>query len=456
MLSTEDNELLTRVGPGTPMGQLLRRYWTPALLASEAPTPGGDPVRVRLLGEDLVAFRDLNGRVGLIQENCPHRGASLYYGRNESGPGGTCGLRCPYHGWQFDADGRCIDMPSEPPTSSFKDRVTAKAYPTHESGGIVWTYMGAPDTMTPFRDFGSETLAPEHISATKMHTTCNWVQAMEGNLDTSHISWLHQWAGAADLPDDGSDKPGYPSNPASWKYWLHDRAPRLEVEDTWYGFKYVGIRTTPNGNEHVRMSAFCFPYHTVIATVPFGVRHGMFVPIDDYNTWRISFTTRLIDNSRGVGGAPLFSVSPFKLARAEVDGNGIVPREYTAENDYGIDRDEQRTTTFSGVAEFASQDLMVTETMGAIYDRTQERLGTTDKAIIRMRRLLMDAAKRVAAGEQAPATDPDLDYLQIRSAEKILEPDEDWRVLGTNDDPLVREMDVHGLRDRDREPIAGS
>jgi phthalate 4,5-dioxygenase len=449
MLSTEDNELLTRVGPGTPMGELLRRYWTPALLVSEAPTPDGDPVRVRLLGENLVAFRDTNGRVGLVGENCPHRGASLYFGRNEE-----CGLRCPYHGWKFDADGACVDMPSEPPTSVFKDKVTLKSYPTHESGGIVWTYMGPPDKITPFRDFGTESLAPERVAATKMHTTCNWVQAMEGNLDTSHVSWLHQFDGVDQIPDDGSDKPGYPSNAMSWKFWRHDRAPRLEVEDTWYGFKYAGIRTTPNGFTHVRMTAFCYPYNTAVATVPFGVRLGMFVPIDDEHCWRYSFTTRVIDNSRGVGGANLFAVAPFKLARAEVNGNGIVPREYTAENDYGIDRDEQRNLTYSGVAEFASQDLMVTESMGSIYDRTQERLGTSDRAIIRMRRLLIAAAKGLQEGGEAPATSGDHDYREVRSAEKILEPGEDWRILGSNEDPLVKEMDTDWATDR--QPVAGS
>jgi phenylpropionate dioxygenase-like ring-hydroxylating dioxygenase large terminal subunit len=431
------------------MGELLRRYWTPALLISEAPAPDSEPVRVRLLGEDLVAFRDTNGRVGLVQENCPHRGASLYFGRNEE-----CGLRCPYHGWKFDADGACVDMPSEPPNSVFKDKVKIRAYPTHESGGIVWTYMGPPEKITPFRDFGTESLEPEHVQATKMHSTCNWVQAMEGNLDTSHISWLHQFDGVDDIPDDGSDKPGYPSNPMSWKFWRHDRAPRLEVEDTWYGFKYVGIRETPGGHTHVRMSAFCYPYHTVIATVPLGVRHGIFVPIDDENTHRYIVNTRPLDNSRGVGGAPLFSVAPFKLARAEVNGNGVVPREYTAENDYGIDREEQRNLTYSGVAEFVSQDLMVTESMGPIYDRSQERLGTSDKAIIRMRRLLMAAAKDVVGGGEAPATSAEHNYFEVRSAEKILEDGEDWRVLGTEADPLVREMDVNGVLDPS--PVTGS
>src|SRR6201991_5322805 len=441
MLSTEDNELLTRVGPGTPMGELLRRYWTPALLVSEVPAPDSDPVRVRLLGEDLVAFRDTNGRVGLVQENCPHRGASLYFGRNEE-----CGLRCPYHGWKFDADGACTDMPSEPPTSVFKDNVRITAYPTHESGGIVWTYMGPADTMTPFRDFGTDSLEPEHVQATKMHSTCNWVQAMEGNLDTSHISWLHQFNGVDDIPDDGSDKPGYPSNPMSWKFWRHDRAPRLEVEDTWYGFKYVGIRDTPNGHTHVRMSAFCSPYNTVVASVPFSTQHGLFVPVDDYNTWRYSFSTRVNPGLQEVGGTNLFALSPFEFGPAEVGRNGIIPRRYTAENDYGIDRAEQRDVTYSGVREFISQDFMVTESMGPIYDRTQERLGTSDKAIIRMRRLLMAAAKSVAEGGEPPAVDPDLDYRSIRSAEKILEEGEDWRVLGTSEDPMVQKYDAGNSR----------
>jgi phthalate 4,5-dioxygenase oxygenase subunit len=451
MLSTQDNELLTRVGPGTPMGELLRRYWTPALLAGELPVPGGDPARVRLFGEDLVAFRDATGKVGLIQEACPHRGASLYFGRNEAGPDGTCGLRCPYHGWQFDADGRTIDMPSEPPTSTFKDRVFAKAYPTHESGGIVWTYMGPPEKQPPFRDFGTESLPPEKVAATKLHTTCNWVQAMEGNLDTSHISWLHQWEGVDQIPDDGSDKPGYPSNAMSWKFWRHDRAPRLEIEDTWYGFKYIGLRQTPNGHDHVRMSAFCYPFNTVIASVPFSTQHGLFVPIDDHTTWRYSFSTRDNPGVTDVGGENLFALSPFEFGPAEVGRNGIIPRRYTLDNDFGIDREKQRSETYSGVAEFISQDFMVTETMGPIYDRSQEHLGTSDKAIIRMRRLLLAAARHVAEGGDAPAVEGDLDYRSIRSAEKILEPGEDWRALGTDEDPMVQRYDAGSTR----MPVAG-
>jgi len=453
MLSQQDNEILTRVGPGTPMGEVLRRYWTPALLSSELPGPDGDPVRVRLLGENLVAFRDTSGKVGLIQENCPHRGASLYFGRNED-----CGLRCPYHGWQFDVDGNCIDMPSEPPTSSFKDRVKAKAYPVHESGGIAWTYMGPPDTMTPFRDFGTESLPPERHLATKLQSSCNWVQTMEGNVDTAHISWLHSWNAAADIPDDGTDKPGYPSNAMTWKFWAHDRAPQLEVQETWYGFRYAGVRTTPNGHTNVRITEYVFPYGTIIAAIPYNTRHLMVVPIDDHNCWRYNFDATVPSNPQGYGGAPLFSMSPFEMPLTRQAG-GVTPRNYLAEADYNIDREVQRTSTFSGVADFVSQDLMVTESMGPIYDRSQERLGTIDKAIIKMRSMLISSAKRLAAdGTRPPAlAGPDTDFRALRGVDKILEDGEDWRYLGTDADPTVQEAEaaLRQAEDRRPQPAAG-
>jgi len=431
VLRAEDNEILTRVGPGTPMGELLRRYWTPACLTAEIPRPGSPPARVRLLGENLIAFRDTRGRTGLVQENCPHRGASLYFGRNED-----AAIRCVYHGWAFDVNGTCVDMPSEP--VPFCGKVRMKAYPVHESGGIVWAYLGPPETMTPFRDFGTEGPGDGEFMAAKQHSTCNWVQAMEGNIDTAHISHLHQWNGIDDIPDDGSDKPGYPSNAMSWKFWRHDRAPRLEVDDTWYGYRYAGIRTTPNGNTHVRISAYVIPYHTMIASIPFSLGQGMFIPIDDNNCWRYFSAPKTWRNPRNLGGANLFSIAPFSTPVSAFT-DGIVPRRYTAENDYLIDRDVQREETFSGVADFVSQDLMVTESMGPVYDRTQEHLGSTDKAITRMRHLLISAAKGLAHGNPPPAVGTGLDFRSIRGAEKILEPGEDWRLLGTDDDPVVAE-----------------
>ena len=435
MLRAEENEILTRVGPGTLMGNLLRRYWTPACLTAEIPEPGSPPVRVRLLGEDLVAFRDTTGRVGLLQENCPHRGASLYFGRNED-----ASLRCVYHGWAFDVDGKCVDMPSEP--APFCEKVRMKAYPVHESGGIVWAYLGPRETMTPFRDFGTDGRDASEFMATKQLTTCNWVQAMEGNLDTSHISHLHQFDGVDDIPDDGSDKPGYPSNAMSWKFWRHDRAPRLEVDDQWYGYRYAGIRTTPNGNTHVRVTAYALPYATMVASIPFTANLGMFVPVDDNNCWRYMLMAKDRRNPRGLGGANLFSVAPFSTP---ITGqrDGIIPRLYTAENDYQLDHESRKNGNFSGVADFVSQDFMVTESMGPIYDRSQEQLGSTDRAITRMRHILLSAAKGLADGKEPPAVTGD--FSAIRGAEKILEPGEDWRLLGTDADPIVRE--AYGLDD---------
>jgi phthalate 4,5-dioxygenase len=432
VLSREDNETLCRVGPGTPMGELLRRYWTPACLSAEIPEPGSAPARVRLLGEDLVAYRDTGGRIGLVQENCPHRGASLYFGRNED-----AAIRCVYHGWAFDTEGRCVEMPSEP--VPFCEKVKIKAYPVRESGGIVWAYLGPQETMTPFRDFGTDELEREEWSATKLVTACNWVQAMEGNIDTAHISHLHQWNGVDDIPDDGSDKPGYPSNAMSWKFWRHDRAPRLELQETWYGYRYAGIRSTPNGHTHVRVTAYIVPYSTLVASIPWNQRHGMFVPMDDYRTARYSFAARVPDNVNGYGGANLFAVAPFSTPISRGRRSGVIPRDYTMENDFQLDREVQRTSTFSGVADFVSQDLMVTESMGPIYDRTQEKLGSTDLAITRMRHILLRAARGLAAGQEPPAVAGGLDYRSIRGAEKILEPGEDWRALGTDDDPIVQE-----------------
>jgi nitrite reductase/ring-hydroxylating ferredoxin subunit len=430
VLRAEDNEILTRVGPGTLMGELLRRYWTPACLTAEIPEPGSPPARVRLLGENLVAFRDTAGRVGLVQENCPHRGASLYFARNEDAT-----LRCVYHGWAFDVDGRCVDMPSEP--VPFCEKVRMRAYPVHESGGIVWTYMGPRETMTPFRDFGTDGHDAAEFTAAKQLTTCNWVQAMEGNLDTSHISHLHQFDGIDDIPDDGSDKPGYPSNAMSWKFWRHDRAPRLEVDDTWYGYRYAGIRTTPNGNTHVRVTAYALPYSTMVASIPFTTGHGMFVPVDDENCWRYNVNSRTRPNPRNYGGENLFAVAPFSTPITTRGSGGIIPRLYTMDNDFQLSHEARRNGNFSGVADFVSQDFMVTESMGSIYDRSQEQLGSTDRAVTRMRHILLSAAKNLAAGNEPPAVTGD--FTAIRGAEKILEPGEDWRLLGTDADPVVQE-----------------
>jgi phthalate 4,5-dioxygenase len=426
MLSQQDNEILTRVGPGTLMGTLLRRYWMPALLSLEVPEPDSPPVRVRILAEDLVAFRDSSGRVGLFTNSCPHRGASMFFGRNEED-----GLRCVYHGWKFDVTGACVDMPSEPAESNFKNKVRTTAYPTHEWNGYVWAYMGPPETMQPFREPAPSTPREQWPTA-RVLSECNWVQALEGNIDTSHISYLHRNLEHFDLAPDDTDRPGVPSNEMSTFIRAHDRAPRVEVQETWYGFRYAGIRTTPAGYTHIRMTEFILPFTTRVAQIPLSNNFslGSMVPIDDYNCWRGAI----------VPGGP--RAEQAGISDNNVPKGGVAPRTQNAANDFLIDREKQKTFSYTGIVGINQQDMAVTESMGAIYQRHQEHLGTTDRAIIKLRRMLIDAAKNLAKGIEPPTADTSLPLEKIRSAERIILRGEDWRELATDKDPLYREMEL--------------
>ena len=425
MHTQEENEILTRSGPGTPVGNLLRRYWTPALLSAEIPDADSVPVKVKLMSEDLVAFRDSKGKVGLVAENCPHRGASLYYGRNEEE-----GLRCIYHGWKFDVDGNCVDMPSE--QRSFADQIQVTSYPTHESGGIVWTYMGPAETMTPFRDFGTEDIPAEAQNADKLFIDCNWVQSLDGDLDAAHVSYLHSYFGMADIEDDGTDEPGaYPSADMTQRLWWFDKAPRLEVHDEWFGYRYAAIRNTPNGNVAVRQYSYVVPYTSILSGKPYSTRQIMIVPRDDTHCTRFQFETQVAP-STGVSdrrtSTPLTAIKPA--------ANGVIPRVNNQENEYNYDREFQRATGYTGLRDSRSQDVLVTETMGSNF-RSLEHWGTTDVALVRMHMILIEAARDLAAGKEPPAVG-DLDYRSIRGVEKVLEPGEDWKTLGTSEDAKLQ------------------
>ena len=427
MLTQEDNEILTRVGPGTLMGNLLRRYWQPALLTSELPAPDSPPIRVRLLGEDLIAFRDSTGAVGLVANSCPHRGASMFFGRNEE-----AGLRCVYHGWKFDVTGACVDMPSEPAESNFRNKVRIGAYPTIEAGGAVWTYMGPRETMPEFRPIVSPDLPQDQWKAMKVIGYCNWVQSLEGNIDAAHTSWLHRRLEFATYQPDETDKPGYPSLNMTFLIWAHDGAPRLETHETWYGFRYVGLRNTPGGYTHARVTDFIMPSLSYIPIAPVGGNDCIvIVPIDDNTHYRYHISTkpavRMTDGS--------VQVIPGQRP------GGIIQRGWMPENDYLIDRDDQKVNNYTGISGGAiPQDQAMTESMGTIYDRRKEHLGTSDKAVILMRRKLIQAAKDLAQGIEPPAVDPNLDYNNFRSAEKILAAEEDWRILGTEQDPVMQQL----------------
>jgi phthalate 4,5-dioxygenase len=436
VLTKENNEILTRVGKGTPSGDLLRRYWLPACLSSEIPEPDGPPVRVKLLGESLVAFRDTTGETGLVQEQCPHRGASLYFGRNEE-----CGLRCVYHGWKFDRTGQCVDQRSE--RRSFADRIAIDAYPTHESGGIVWAYLGAKEAMTPFRDFGTESLAEEDWVVNKEYVECNWVQSFDGDLDTTHISNLHIFDAAGKIEDDGTDRPGYPSSYYSMRIWHDDPRARIEVNDEWYGFRYAGIRQTPKGHRHARITAYIFPLAAMIAAVPFSSRVIFHAPCDDYSVWRYWFRTVPPRFEPTIGGPAFFALPGYPY---DMQLEGVVPRKYTLSNDYGIDRSAQKGVSYTGIPHFRSHDYMASETPGKIYDRTKEHLGSGDLAVTRFHYMVIAAAKALRDGKEPPVLAGAGDFTSIRAAEKILAEGEDWRRLGTNDDPMVRE--VYGLAEQ--------
>jgi phthalate 4,5-dioxygenase oxygenase subunit len=384
MLSREENELLTRTSAGTPMGELFRRFWIPAMLPSELPHADSDPVRLRLLGEDLVAFRDTNGKIGVIQNHCPHRGASLFFGRNEE-----AGLRCVYHGWKFDAEGNCVDMPNEPAESDFKAKVKANAYAAADWGGLIWVYMGPRDRQPPLPEYpwcllptAAETPAAKWIQAS------NYTQGLEGNLDTSHINFLHR---AFDRPINTR---------------LSNTAPmRLIVLQTPFGFVYGAKRAAlEDGRFHWRLTTFALPTFTAIPGPRLG---GCFfvIPRDDETSWWFMIRPKLDD-------APQ---TPLDLASRDPYGMLLYGRPFSADlslepnswrlarngsNDYLIDRQMQRNVNYTGLPTNRVQDAAVTESMGAIYDRTQERLGAADTAIIQMRRLLMQLATDLQNGKE--------------------------------------------------------
>ncbi|HEX3487043.1 MAG TPA: Rieske 2Fe-2S domain-containing protein [Micropepsaceae bacterium] len=405
MLVKEQNDYVTLTGPGTPMGQLFRSYWIPALLASELPAPDCAPVRVELLSEKLVAFRDTQGRLGLIDEFCAHRRVSLWFGRNEES-----GLRCPYHGWKFDVTGQCVDIPSELPGSTHCQRIRMVNYPLVEKGGILWTYMGPPDRRPALPEWEFTNVPDTHRFVSKRWQECNWLQALEGGIDSSHVSFLHR----GDLETDPVFK-GAKGN----KYNMGDLMPVFDVVESPGGL-YIGARrNAENGNYYWRITQWVMPAFTMIPPRGDHPVHGhFFIPRDDENCWTWSFDYRvktplepeLVQQMREGAGIHTVVDSHFRpLANKD--------------NDYLIDRDSQkRGRTYSGVSGFAIQDSSLQESMGPIIDRSKENLVATDKGIVMARRRLMRAAKALLdSGTVPPGVDPA--HTRVRSAAVVLPPD---------------------------------
>jgi len=409
MLRKEQNDLLTQTGPDTPFGRMFRCYWIPALLAGELPENDCPPVRVKLLSERLIAFRDTNGRYGLMDEFCAHRGVSLWFGRNED-----CGLRCPYHGWKYDVTGQCVDMPNEPEQSAFAKKVKLRSYPLVERGGVLWTYMGPPASQPPLPEYEFAMVPPAQTYTSKRWQECNWLQAMEGGIDSSHVSFLHR----GDINTDPLFK-GARGN----QYNLGDLRPVFEVVESAGGLFIGARRNAENGHYYWRITQWVMPSFTIIPPRGNHSVHGHFwIPIDDENCWAWSFDYH---PTRDLTNEELAAMRAGKGIHAKVDGNyrPIANKD----NDYLMDRAAQKAgRTYSGIEGFAMQDASIQESMGPVVDRTKETLVSTDSGIIMARQRLLRAIKAFLEQDVMPPGVA-LEHQRVRSAAVVLPPDQPFK-----------------------------
>lgn len=402
-------DILTRTGPGTPAGNLFRRYWQPAALSEELP-PSGAPVPIRLLGEDLVLFRDEMGRPGLIGLHCAHRGADLSYGRLEDG-----GLRCIYHGWLYDLRGHCLEQPGEPAGSTFHERIRLPAYPCQERAGMIFAYLGPGEPpLLPAYDFISQPDACSFVH--KYWHDCNYLQSNEGNIDPSHLSYLHHFL-KEDLPQ---LQPGSFNNPeggtiSSNALFGRDQSPQLEVEETDYGVRIFAVRGAGPGEKYVRITNFLYPNGFRIP-----MQGGWHVPIDDTHHWKYQI---------------MFSLKPLDKERLKRDVRSTMTPDYhhirNRANRYLQDRQEMRTRSIAGLGPvFQNHDNWATEGPGPIQDRSQEHPAYTDKAIILARQLLLKAIRQVDEGGEAPHTvrDPERNrFPHLLSIQEVVPDSVGWR-----------------------------
>jgi phthalate 4,5-dioxygenase oxygenase subunit len=420
MMSTEDNEKLTHTDRKTDMGEYLRSFWIPAMVLSEVPDRDEAPVRLRLLGEDLIVFRATDGKIGVMDEHCPHRRASLFFGRNEE-----CGIRCVYHGWKFDTDGNCVEMPSEPPESDYRRKVKARAYAAREAGGLLWVFMGDQATIAAMPDFEWLDLPEGHLFASRWEQECNSIQAMEGELDASHVSFLHR---RLDKIDDNNQA-------LTGSYFQEDRSPRWHVRDTDYGFIAASQRNVDDNKSYWRLNQFLLPFYTMITPSPgSALMTRMWVPKDDTHCWVIAVSFR---RDRPLGSEEVRAWRNGENTHRRVIHGTTIPTE-TRANDYGIDRRAQKTLSFTGIEGIRAQDAMVTESAGPIVDRSQEHLGTSDIAIVKMRRRLMAEARKFQETGERPLPTRENRLYRIRAHQVVL----DREKLFHEDDSVMAAMKV--------------
>ena len=402
MLSATDNELLTSTDHDTPMGQYFRRFWQPVALSRDLVEPDGPPVKVDILGYEFVAFRDSNGQIGVLDAHCPRRGAHLFFGRNEE-----CGLRCVYHGWKFATDGTAVELPNVPAGAPLHDTMRTGAYPVVEQGDIIWAYFGPTDHAIPDPPALEFTaVGPDNRYVTKQLCECNWAQVIEGDLDTSHFSFLHM--PAPSVPS--HENPDAPADERRLRMIREDPMPDFTIKDHEVGFVVGGARDCGDGNNYWRMTQFLLPSHgTGPSTLPGETYLGFtIVPITDEACWIYTYAwnpERELDpeeRARLAAGHAVF-------ASLDSDYRPLANRD----NDFLIDRDIQKHQTFTGVKGLAEQDLMIQQSQGFVVDRTKEHLTKTDAAVVRFRRRVLEAAKALADGHE-PESPRLADFYRVR------------------------------------------
>jgi phthalate 4,5-dioxygenase oxygenase subunit len=417
MSKQKDRDDLVRIGPGSVMGELMRQYWLPAVMSSELARDGA-PMRLMLLGEKLLAFRDSSGRVGVMDHRCPHRCASLFLGRNEED-----GIRCVYHGWKFDAAGNCVDMPNAAPHQDYKEKVNAKACKVAERNGLVWVYMGDRTKVPPLPGIEASLLPEDELQIVFAQRECNWLQALEGDIDTSHFGFLH--AGSIDAAAVPAD------NLIRWT--VANRTPEYHVADTDWGTMYAAYRPADAGRTYWRFANFLFPFWTQTPQGAFDrVNSRAWVPIDDTHTMFVSLSWKNLpperaawSNTRGLPGSKL----TMDFVPNTTDWYGRWRLAGNQANDWLIDREAQKNGgIYTGIIGIQAQDQAITESMGPITDYDFEHLGPSDRMITRTRRRLLRAARALKKDGAVPpgVDDPDI-FVNVRSGDFLADEKISWR-----------------------------
>ena len=418
MLSAEQNELLTRVEGSAPMGQLMRRHWLPACLSDEVALPDCTPLRARLLGEDLVIFRDTEGKLGALAEQCPHRKASLAFGRNEE-----CGLRCLYHGWKFSVDGSVMDMASEPNSERKKNSIKHKAYPIEESGGFIWVYLGPEEDMTTFQPPAWAPSPDVKASVVKIHTHCNWAQVLEGSIDSAHSSSLH----SSNMPT--AEVENSTATADSWLRPSKDKSPKLEIEMTDYGFQYAALRKPIKNEEknyYIRTTIFIAPFTVLIPPNTEYKLAQILFPIDDYNTM-FYWVAWHPDPKKGISQDEWRRFCAAEVG-TDLDENYI--RNLNLGNWFKQDREAMKEGHFTGIKGIPAEDMAMWESMGRIANRSHEILGSSDLSIVKFRHQMLKAVNDFATGEPAIGTKrTNTRHIDLSSFEGIVPKSTDWRAL---------------------------